>query len=216
MKNTPEGFEFTKEGTMNAYICVDISPLPDRKWITLSQPLLIDQIIQALGFDPKTTKGATKNTPAWYTVLNKYENGPARKASWKYRGIIGMLGYLQGTTRTEIAMETYQCARFNNYPYLSHELSVKRIIRYLLDTRDKGVIYRPDSSLGLEWYFDANFAGGWKDGDHNYPVSLLSLTGFVIMCAGCPILRGEKCKLKFPSVPRKAIKLICQPRISSL
>ena len=29
MKDTSEGFEFTEEGTMNAYLGVDISPLPD-------------------------------------------------------------------------------------------------------------------------------------------------------------------------------------------
>ena len=45
MKDTPEVFELTDEGTMNAYLGVDISPLPDGKGFTLSQPFLIDQII---------------------------------------------------------------------------------------------------------------------------------------------------------------------------
>ena len=76
--------------------------------------------------------------------------GPARKASWKYRDIIGVLGYLQGTTRPDIAMATHQCARFNNDPHLSHELAVKRIGIYLLDTGYKGMIYRPDITRGLE------------------------------------------------------------------
>ena len=71
MKDTPEGFEFTEEGTMNAYLGVDISSFPDGKGFTFSQPFLIDQIIQDLGFDPKTTKGATKNTTAGYPLLNK-------------------------------------------------------------------------------------------------------------------------------------------------
>ena len=102
------------------------------------KPFLIDRVIQALNFDPKTKKNSTNNTPAGYQLLNKDENGPARKASWKYRGIIGMLGYLKGTTRPDIAMATHQCARFNNDPHLSHERSVKRIGRYLSDTRDKG------------------------------------------------------------------------------
>ena len=97
-----------------------------------------------MNFDPQTTKSATNNTSAGYPLLNKDENGPARKASWKYRGIIGMLGYLQGTTHPDISMATHQCARFNNDPHLSHERVDKRIGRYLLDTRDKGMIYRPD------------------------------------------------------------------------
>ena len=62
----------------------------------------------------------TNNTPAGYPLLNKDENGPARKASWKYRGIIGMLGYLQGTKRPDIAMAIHQCARFNNDTHISH------------------------------------------------------------------------------------------------
>ena len=60
MKDNPEGFEFIEERTMNAYLGVDIYPLLDGKVFTFSQQFLIDRIIQALGFDPKTTKGATK------------------------------------------------------------------------------------------------------------------------------------------------------------
>ena len=48
----------------------------------------------------------------------------------------------------------------NNDPRLSHEGAVKRIGRYLLDTRDKGMIYRPDITRGLECYVDADFSGG--------------------------------------------------------
>ena len=60
-----------------------------------------------------------------------------------------MLGYLQGTTRPDIAMATHQCARFNNHLHLSHERAVKRIGIYLLDTRDKGMIHVPDITRGL-------------------------------------------------------------------
>ena len=88
-------------------------------------------------------------------------------------------------------MATHQCARFNNDPHLSHEQAVKRIGRYLLDTRDKGIIYRPDIKRGLECYVDADFAGGWKYGNHDIPESVFSRTGFVIMYAGCPITWGS-------------------------
>ena len=98
LKAGTEDFVFTEEGTMNSYLGVDIYSFPDKKGFTLSQPFLIDRVIQALNFDPKKTKIATNNTPSGYPLLNKDENGPARKASWKYRGIIGMLGYLQNTS----------------------------------------------------------------------------------------------------------------------
>ena len=69
MIDTTEGFEFTEEGTMNAYFGVEISPFPDGKGFTFSQPFFIDRIIQSLGFDPNTTKDATNNTPAGYLLL---------------------------------------------------------------------------------------------------------------------------------------------------
>ena len=84
-------------------------------------------------------------------------------------------------------MAVHQCARFNNDPKLSHERAVKRIVRYLLDTKDKGLVFKPDLSRGLECFVDADFAGGWKDSDHSSPESVLSRSGYVIMYAGCPI-----------------------------
>ena len=103
-----------------------------------------------------------------------------------------MLGYLQGTTQPDISMATHQCARFYNDPKLSHDRAVKRIVKYLLDTKDKGLIFKPDLSRGLECYVDADFAGGWKDGDQDNPESVLSRSGFVIMYAGCPITWSSK------------------------
>ena len=71
MKSGTEDFVFTEEGTMNSYPGVDISSLPDKKGFTLSQPFLIDRVIQDLNFDPKTTKSATKNKPGGYPLLKK-------------------------------------------------------------------------------------------------------------------------------------------------
>ena len=89
-------------------------------------------------------------------------------------------------------MAKLQCARFNNNPQLSHEQAVKCIGRYLLDTKDKGIIYRPDIKTGLECYVDADFSGGWKYGDHDSMESFLPCTGYVIIYAGCPITWGRK------------------------
>ncbi len=103
-----------------------------------------------------------------------------------------MLGYLQGSTRPDISMAVHQCARFNAYPMLCHKKAVKRIAQYLLSSRDKGIIYKLDSTRGLEVYVDADFAGGWSLGDVHNPKVVLSRTGYVIMYAGCPITWSSK------------------------
>ena len=81
LKAGTENSVFTEEGTMNSYLGVDISTFPDKKGFVLTQPFLIERIIQVLNFDPKTTKSATNNTPVGFPLLNKDEDGLPRKAS---------------------------------------------------------------------------------------------------------------------------------------
>ena len=81
LKAGTEDFVFMEEVTMNLYLGVDISSFPDKKGFTLYQPLLIDRVIQALNFHPKTTKSATNNTPAGYPLL------PCQKS------VLEVLGY---------------------------------------------------------------------------------------------------------------------------
>ena len=133
-----------------------------------------------------------KPTPAVSPLLHKDLDGLERKNNWKYRQVIGMLGYLQGSTRPDISMAVHQCARFSVDPRLSHERAVKRICKYLLGTQKRGIIYKPDFKKGIEVFVDADFAGSWNKADNNNPENVLSRTGFVIFYAGCPILWSSK------------------------
>jgi hypothetical protein len=102
-----------------------------------------------------------------------------------------MLTYLTGSVRPDIAM-VHQCAQFSINPMRSHEQAVMRIGRYLLSTKGQGIIYRPDSSKGINVYVDANFAGGWDPGDAMNADNIYSRTGYVIRYAGCPIYWQSK------------------------
>ena len=115
----------------------------------MSQPFLIDKIIRAIKFETTTTKSARDNVPFGFPLLNKDEYVPARKSHRKYRGLIGMLGYLQGTSHPGMSMATHQCAQSNNDPNLHHGREFKKIIRYLLDTQDKK--YTPSQIYPKDW-----------------------------------------------------------------
>jgi hypothetical protein len=83
-------------------------------------------------------------------------------------------------------------------PKKSHGEAVKRIGRYLLETRDKGLIIKPDHEKGLECYVDADFAGNW---DHRVaaedPNTAKSRTGYVIKFAGVPLCWASKMQTQF-------------------
>jgi hypothetical protein len=61
-------------------------------------------------------------------LLHRDLDGKPRKYTWKYRTSVGMLSYLQNTSRPEISMAVHQTARFSNNPMLSHEKSLLRMV----------------------------------------------------------------------------------------
>lgn len=55
------------------------------------------------------------------------------------------------------------CARYQSCPKISHLLSAKRIIKYINDTSDYGLLYTFDIGNSLISYCDANWVGSSKD-----------------------------------------------------
>ena len=169
-------FTLTEEEDVSAYLGVQMEIDKDENTVTMSQPYLIERIIKLL--DSSITEANVKNTPAVYKeILHKDENGAERRQSWNYRSAIGMLNYLAASTRPDITFAVHQCARFAADPKLSHERALKRIVRYLKGTKDKGIVLRPNTEEGIACYVDADFAGGYSNETKDHPISVYSRTG---------------------------------------
>ena len=102
------------------------------------------------------------------------------------------MNYLQQSTHPDIEFAVHQCARFCNDPKQSHRRAIKRIAKYWLGSKERGIVCRPDKTKGLECYADAYFAGSWDIGDSNNPENVMSCTGYIIMYAGCPVVWYSK------------------------
>jgi hypothetical protein len=103
-----------------------------------------------------------------------------------------MLSYLGNGIRCELQMAVHQSARFLVNPMSSHELEIMQIGRYLCDNCERGLIFKVDKTKGLEVYVDADFAGGWSCADADNADNVLSITGFVICYANCPLVWCSK------------------------
>jgi hypothetical protein len=187
--HTHRAFNITDEGTLDEYLGVKVEQLPNGT-IKLSQPQLIQQILDDLGFNGRTT---TKDSPAASTVrLHRDVHGKPYTDNWHYRSIIGKLNFLEKSTRPDIAYAVHQCARFCLEPKESHATAVKRIGKYLMDNRDKGMILNPKAH-SFECYVDADFVGNWNrvtaDVD---PGTAKSRTAYIISYAGCPVAWASK------------------------
>lgn len=174
-------FEITDEGDIDEYLGVKVTRLPDGT-ITLTQPHLIDSIIADLGFK-ENTKG--KDTPAPSTAsIDRDLGGKDHDESWEYRSIIGKLNFLEKSTRPDIAFAVHQCARYSSNPKQSHSAAVRYIVRYLMTTRDRGLILRPNGH-SFDCYVDADFQGGWdiKTASED-STTAKSRTAYIIMYGG--------------------------------
>ncbi len=78
-------------------------------------------------------------------------------------------------------------ARFYLDPRLSHDQATTCLGRYLAHTKDRGIVYEPDKSMGIECYVDADLAGGWNMTTSPDADNVMSCTHFVITYANCLI-----------------------------
>ena len=125
--------------------------------IEMKQTGLIKHVIEPLGLDDGYDKG--KNTPAESKPLVKDDDGEAASGAFSYASVVGMLLYLSGHTRPDIAYAVNCCARYMFAPKHSHELALKRIGRYLKNTSERGMVIQPTRELDVDAYPDADFAG---------------------------------------------------------
>ena len=87
----------------------------------------------------------------------------------------------------------HQCTHFSENPKRSHAEAVKRIGHYLLSSRDKGMIIRPNEQWHFDCWVDADFAGNWHQHDaHINPMTSKSRSGWLVCFAGTPISSASK------------------------
>jgi hypothetical protein len=92
-------FDVSDKGDLTDYLGVNIETREDGTF-KLSQPHLIDQIIEDANFQANTKY---KATPAASTkILNKDVSGTPHHTTWHYCGLIGKLNFLEKSTRGEL------------------------------------------------------------------------------------------------------------------
>jgi hypothetical protein len=109
-KATPgyNALNMTDEGNLSDYLGDKVDHLTNGT-IKLSQPHLIKQILDDLGFNERTT---TKATPASSSVkLNRDVHRDPFDEEWHYCSIIGKMNFLEKSTRLELAYSVHHIAQ---------------------------------------------------------------------------------------------------------
>ena len=79
-----------------------------------------------------------------------------------YESMIGSLLYLTAS-RPDITFVVGVCVRYHVEPKMSHLTQVKRILKYIIDTIDYGILYSHSENSRLIGYCDVDWAGSADD-----------------------------------------------------
>ena len=185
------GVDLEQEDDAAGFLGVTLDRDASTGLLEMKQTGLIKRVIEALGLDDGYAKG--KHTPAETKPLVKDADGELAHGGFSYSSVVGMLLYLSGHTRPDIAYAVNCCARYMFCPRHSHELALKRIGRYLKQTADRGMVMNPSTDLcKIDAYPDADFAGMYGHEKPTDPSCVKSRSGFVITFADVPILWQSK------------------------
>ena len=188
-----DNVDIEDQGDITDYVGVNVQRHEDGS-MELTQPQLIQSILDDLHLNSESKQSST---PSLSTVLlHAALDDDDHDGHFDYRSVIGKLNYLEKSTQGDIAYAVHQCARFMANPKKSHAQAVKRIGRYLLGTKEKGLIIKPDETKSFECFVDASFAGEWsrelQDQAMTDPNLARSRTGYLITYAGVPLTWASK------------------------
>jgi Reverse transcriptase (RNA-dependent DNA polymerase) len=118
-------FQITNEPNVSDFLGVKIFRDVEQKQYTLTQPHLIQSILDDLGLKenskPRDIPTLSSN------ILQHHLDKPPHDESWHYQSVIGKLNYLEKCSRPDIAYAVHQCARFAHNPRSEHTKAVKLI-----------------------------------------------------------------------------------------
>ena len=182
-----ESKEFDIDTTMQGvsqYLGVKVGDPDEKGNIELIQPGLTTRLLKVLGLEESSTAVTPATGP-----LGRCLDADPFSGSFNFRSAVGMTMYLTTNTRLDCAFANHQCARFAaNHPRAPHEVALKRLGRYLAGTSTRGLVIRKSTSLNLDCYVDADFAGLFGAEHPDDPTCARSRTCFLITLGGVPVL----------------------------
>jgi hypothetical protein len=165
-------FSLKDLGCLNYFLGVEV--IPSTAGIFLSQRKYTLDLLHKSGMSD--TKPAS--TPLSATDKLLKDSGDLLPSPTEYRALVGSLQYLS-LTRPDIAFSTNKLAQFMQNPRTAHWTALKRVLRYLAGSYDKGIFISATAPLNLHAYSDADWAGDKDD--------YISTTGYLLYLGSTPI-----------------------------
>jgi len=165
--------------------------------IHLSMELAITKLVGSLLTPEEITKSSSVDTPMHACGLQKQTERTVSKDTFDYLSVIGSLLHIANCVRCDIAHAVGVLARHAMFPGVSHVRAAKRVLMYLYNTRNLGIIYRRDNTArnvprmfeGAKHPLDngSNLLRTFADSDYAADDTRRSTMGIIVFLNGGPI-----------------------------
>ena len=181
-------FEMKDLGESKILLGMDISRDLEAGTLSISQSRYAQKIIERFGMGSARGQATPMDPSIDLTA-------PSPPCYEPYRAAIGSLMYLMVGTRPDLAFCVGRLAKYVQNPTMLQWEAVKRVIRYVIHTKDLGLVYGgTNASDSPSVYTHADWAGNYENpsvfvdadwaGD---PETRKSVSGFVAMMGGAAV-----------------------------
>ena len=178
-----ERYKMTDLGPCKDYLGTEVHRDLMKRTLTINQRTKIEKLLKEHGME----QYAYASTPMDARIdLEKSDTSyvPDQEEHSVYRSLRGLLDHLMVYTRPDIAYACLKLAQYNSRPNNIHWKALKRVLRYLAGTLDKGITY----GLGRDKEIAPKQLIGWTDLAYADDVdNSHSISGYVFLLNGGPI-----------------------------
>jgi Reverse transcriptase (RNA-dependent DNA polymerase) len=173
-------FQLTSLGPVKYILGMEVHINYERRIVFFSQSTYIKGILKM--FHMTDCHGVA-------TPESKHEASEARQLDkdedMPYRSIVGKIQYLVSCTRPDLAHANRHLGQFNHCYEWKHFVQAKRVLRYLKQTEDYGLLFQIQDATPtkVDVYTDSNYA---DDGDRR------SVMGYATQIDGCTVSYKSK------------------------
>ena len=156
----------------------------------LHQPDLITKLEKTFKEEMNETRTHSTPTGPGKSVeqKNKTTNLMTENRQKKFRSGVGMLLYLVKHSRPDISNSVRELSKVMDGALEEHNKMLLRVINYVINTKEKGVMLNPSIKLSgqfeIKAYSDSDYSG-----DRN---TRLSFTGYIVFFNGAPVAWKSK------------------------
>ncbi|GMF37765.1 unnamed protein product [Phytophthora fragariaefolia] len=177
-----EKFKIKELGQARYILGIEIDYNMEDKTVGICQRAYTEAVIKKFGQEHANPSLIPLDTSVHLTTNDepKTDEEKAKMRSKPYRSLIGSLMYLACGTRPDISVAVAKLSRFLGNPGEKHWNTGIKVVKYLLKTKNIGILYDGALSSKLVAYSDADWAGNRDD--------RRSVSGMMVMMCGAPVV----------------------------